>query len=96
MDVADVLEWRGVSEPLRRPVLVVAMGGWFDVAHAASGALEHLVDNNQAEEIASIDADPFYDFTQVRPESRLDGDGDRFIVWPSNDITAVQIGRAHV
>jgi len=90
MEVADVLEWRGVSTPLRRPVLVVAMSGWFDVAQTATKALIHVIDNNESEEIGSIDADPFYDFTQVRPEARLDDDGDRMIVWPANDITAVR------
>ncbi|MBU3689374.1 MAG: hypothetical protein B7C54_01965 [Acidimicrobiales bacterium mtb01] len=90
MEVADVLEWRGVSAPLRRPVLVVAMSGWFDVGQTATKALIHLIDNHESEEIGSIDADPFYDFTQVRPEARLDDDGDRMIVWPANDITAVR------
>ncbi|MBM3799484.1 MAG: PAC2 family protein [Actinobacteria bacterium] len=90
MEVTDVLEWRGVSTPLRRPVLVVAMSGWFDVAQTATKALIHVIDNNESEEIGSIDADPFYDFTQVRPEARLDDDGDRMIVWPANDITAVR------
>ena len=94
MEVADVLEWRGVSTPLRRPVLVVAMSGWFDVAQTATKALIHLIDNNESEEIGSIDADPFYDFTQVRPEARLDDDGDRMIVWPANDITAVRFPNA--
>jgi len=94
MEVAEVLEWRGVSTPLRRPVLVVAMSGWFDVAQTATKALIHLIDNNESEEIGSIDADPFYDFTQVRPEARLDDDGDRMIVWPANDITAVRFPNA--
>lgn len=94
MEVADVLEWRGVSTPLRRPVLVVAMSGWFDVAQTATKALIHLIDNNESEEIGSIDADPFYDFTQIRPEARLDDDGDRMIVWPANDITAVRFPNA--
>lgn len=94
MEVADVLQWQGVSAPLRRPVLVVAMSGWFDVAHAATDALRFLVDNNESEEVASIDADPFYDFTQERPESRLDDDGERWIVWPANEVTAVRFPTA--
>lgn len=90
MEVADVLTWHGVSEPLRRPVLVVALTGWFDVARAATTALEHLVEGRDAEEVAFIDADPFYDFTQVRPESRFDDDGERVIVWPTNDVLALR------
>lgn len=90
MEVADVLTWHGVSSPLRRPVLVVALTGWFDVARAATKALEHLLEDQLIDEIASIESDPFYDFTQNRPEARLDEDGDRFIAWPSNDIVALR------
>lgn len=90
MEVADVLDWSGVSTPLRRPVLVIALTGWFDVARAATGALEHLVTDQVVEEVASIDPDPFYDFTQQRPEARLDESGERIIVWPTNEIVALR------
>ena len=94
IDVADVLQWEGIDSPLRRPILVVALTGYFDAAGVATAALEHLVAHNQAELIASIDADPFYDFTQVRPESRLDEDGERSIIWPGNDVVAVRFPQA--
>ena len=40
MQVSDVLDgdWDAL-EPLRNPVLVVALRGWFDVAGVATGAL---------------------------------------------------------
>lgn len=90
MEVSDVLTWQGVDVPLRRPIMVVTLTGWFDVAAAATTALEHLVAHNESEIIGSIDSDPFYDFTQVRPEARLDDDGERTIVWPANDFLAVR------
>jgi len=40
MEVADVLIWEGLSAPLRRPVMVVALTGWFDAAGVATSALE--------------------------------------------------------
>ena len=80
MEVADVLMWEGVSAPLRRPVMVVALTGWFDAAGVATSALEHLVRHNAAEIVASIDSDPFYDFTQIRPEVRL-GEDDERVPW---------------
>lgn len=89
MEVADVLTWDGVREPLRRPIMVVALTGWFDAGGVATFALEHLVEHHQASKIATIDPDPFYDFTQIRPEARLDDDGERSIVWPCNDIFAM-------
>ena len=54
--------------------MVVALRGWFDVAEVATGALEHLVDDRVAPVVASIDPDPFFDFTQERPEVYLDDD----------------------
>lgn len=94
IDVDDVLVWEGLNAPLKRPILVVALTGWFDAAAVATTALEHLVAHNTSEVIGTIDADPFYDFTQVRPESRLDEDGERTIWWPRNDIVAVRFSDA--
>lgn len=90
IDIDDILVWEGVGAPLKRPIMVVALTGWFDAAAAATTALEHLVAYNTSESIASIDADPFYDFTQVRPEARIDDDGERSIAWPRNDVVAVR------
>ncbi len=90
MEVADVLNWQGIDEPLRRPIMVVTLTGWFDVAGAATFALDHLVEHHESHVIGSIDSDPFYDFTQIRPEARLDDSGERSIVWPNNDILAVR------
>ncbi len=90
MEVSDVLTWEGVGDPLRRPIMVVTLTGWFDVAGVATAALEHLVSHHDAQVIGSIDCDPFYDFTQVRPEARLDDSGERTIAWPTNDFLALR------
>jgi predicted ATP-grasp superfamily ATP-dependent carboligase len=90
MEVADVLIWEGLSAPLRRPVMVLALTGWFDAAGVATAAIEHLIEHNAAEVVASIDCDPFYDFTQIRPEIRLDEDDERVIEWPTNEIIALR------
>ena len=46
--------------------------------------------------IASIDPDPFYDFTQERPEVYLDDDDERHVRWPSNEFRLMRNpGRAH-
>jgi proteasome assembly chaperone (PAC2) family protein len=90
MEVADVLMWEGLSAPLRRPVMVLALTGWFDAAGVATAAIEHLIEHNAAEVVASIDCDPFYDFTQIRPEIRLGEDDERVIEWPTNEIIALR------
>lgn len=71
--------------PLRRPIMVVALSGWFDASGAATGALEWLLRDRVAPVVASIDCDPFYDFTQERPEVWIDDDEARQVRWPTNE-----------
>lgn len=94
MEVADVLTWTGSETPLRRPIMVVSLTGWFDVAGVATAALEHLIAHLESDIIGSIESDPFYDFTQIRPEARLDDEGERTIVWPTNEFRAVRFPEA--
>lgn len=91
MNINDVLDadWDAVG-PLREPVLVVALRGWFDVAGVATGALEWSVQDRDVVVVGSIDPDPFFDFTQERPETYLDEDGDRHIRWPENDFVVAR------
>jgi proteasome assembly chaperone (PAC2) family protein len=71
--------------PLHSPIMVVALRGWFDVAEVATRALDHLVEDRVAPVVASIDPDPFFDFTQERPEVYLDDDDVRLVRWPANE-----------
>ena len=91
MNIDDVLdaEWESVS-PLRNPVLVVALRGWFDVAGVATGALEWCIQDRTITVVASIDPDPFFDFTQERPETYLDEDGERHMRWPENEFVVAR------
>lgn len=75
---------------LHRPVMLVALEGWFDASKAATNALDWLTDSRRCVTVASIDPDPFFDFTQARPEVWIDEDDERHIRWPENDIVAVQ------
>jgi proteasome assembly chaperone (PAC2) family protein len=91
MNHSEVMEadWEAVG-PLRDPVLVIALRGWFDVAGVATGALEWCIQERSVTVVASIDPDPFFDFTQERPETFIDEDGDRHIRWPENDFLVVR------
>ncbi len=100
MDVDEVLtaafDDALLAGPLHSPIMVIALRGWFDVAEVATGALDELVDDRVAPVIASIDPDPFFDFTQERPEVFLDGDDERHLRWPENEFRLVRNpGRAH-
>ena len=83
----DALRWE--NEPsLHAPTLVAAFEGWTDAGGAASGAAAYLADQWHARQFATIDAEEFYDFTSLRPQVRLRGDGSREIVWPENRFLA--------
>src|SRR5215213_8780540 len=67
---------------LRRPVMVCAFNGWNDAGEAASAAVSFIRGSFDAEEVASIDPEEFFDFTAVRPTVRLTEGVTREIDWP--------------
>lgn len=97
MNVDDVLTTAFEQlPPLHDPIMVIALRGWFDVAGAATDALDRLFADRVAPVVASIDPDPFFDFTQERPEVYLDEDDDRQVRWPANEFRIARYpGRAH-
>lgn len=77
---------------LRDPVLVAAFDGWNDAGEAASYALSHLGRDWRALPFAEIDAEEFFDFTEVRPEVSTTAEGGRTIVWPTTTLSIVTAG----
>jgi proteasome assembly chaperone (PAC2) family protein len=90
LSVEEVLEtyWDDI-EPLRNPVMLVALRGLFDIGVATS-ALDWMLKERDFAVVADIDPDPFFDFTQERPEVFTDADGDRQIRWPENEFTVIR------
>ncbi len=70
---------------LKAPIAVCAFSGWNDAASAATNAARFIVRRLGARKFASIDAEPFYDFTEQRPTVRITARGDRELNWPVND-----------
>jgi proteasome assembly chaperone (PAC2) family protein len=86
----DHVRW--TSRPtLHEPVVIAAFEGWNDAGDAATTAARYLVDRWDADLVADIDPEEFYDFTSTRPEVRLDDDGKREIVWPATEIYAATV-----
>ena len=71
---------------LRRPVVVAAFEGWNDAGEAASGAIEQLAREWDAEPVAALDPEDYYDFQVNRPTVELGDDGARRIIWPTTRI----------
>ncbi len=80
--------------PLADPVLLVALGGWFDAASVATSALRLVAGESNSVVVGEIDPDPFFDFTVVRPTVE-NVDGERQIVWPANVFRAVRTAAEH-
>jgi proteasome assembly chaperone (PAC2) family protein len=76
---------------LRKPVMVCAFNGWNDAGEAASAAVSFIHATFDAEEVASIDPEEFFDFTAVRPTVRLTDGVTREIDWPFGRVSVAAV-----
>lgn len=65
---------------LHDPVMILAFEGWNDAGEAASRVIEHLIELWDAETVAAIDPEDYYDFQVNRPQVTNQGQG-RGIHW---------------
>jgi len=90
-DVDEILELEADGlGPLRSPVMLIALTGLFDIGGAATAALDRFAPADTAVTIGEIDPDPFYDFTQERPQVEFDEGEIRVIRWPQNQFDVVR------
>lgn len=92
--MVDSLTWEGDLPHLRSPVLVCAFRGWNDAAAAASTALTAIATSLDAELIARIDPEEYFDFQSTRPTISMDEGETRRIDWPENNLLAVEVPSA--
>ena len=71
--------------------MVCAFKGWNDAGEAASAAVSFIHESFDAEEVASIDPEEFFDFTAVRPTVRLTEGLTREIDWPTAIVSAAPV-----
>lgn len=87
------VEW--LDRPsLREPILVCAFKGWNDAGEAASAAVQFLCEAFDANPLATIESEEYYDFTAVRPTVRLVEGRSREIDWPENSFQAARVRAA--
>lgn len=72
---------------LRNPVLVAAFEGWNDAGEAASDAIEHLELLWDAEPLAELDSEDYFDYQSNRPTIRQVKGVTREIQWPSTRLS---------
>ncbi len=76
--------------PLRDPVVIAAFEGWNDAGDAASDALDHLADAWDAEVVAELDGEDYYDYQVNRPTVALTAQGDRELTWPTTTLAVAR------
>ena len=80
------------SKPaLRRPLLVCAFEGWSDAGSAATSAVSYLHEQWDAQPLATVDHEEFFDFQAHRPLVRMNEAGIREIVWPSIEFSYASV-----
>jgi len=84
------------QEPtLKDPIVLAAFEGWNDAGEAASTAARYVRDHFDADEVGTIEAEDFFDFTVARPFVRL-VDGRRIIEWPATTVHVASLpGATH-
>jgi proteasome assembly chaperone (PAC2) family protein len=90
----DSLTWEGDVPQLRSPILVCTFRGWNDAAAAASTALETVAESLDAETIAELDPEEYFDFQATRPTISLVEGLTRHIEWPRNVLVAARVPAA--
>jgi proteasome assembly chaperone (PAC2) family protein len=89
--MVDALTWESSIPELRSPVMVASFRGWNDAAGAASMALTAVASAFDAELVAQIDPEEFFDFQETRPTITLSEGQARKIEWPQNDLIAIRV-----
>ena len=84
----DALAWEAEPPKLRSPALVCAFAGWNDAAGSATTALTTAAESLDAELIAQVDPEEFFDFQANRPTISLSEGQAREIEWPGNVLMA--------
>ena len=85
------VEWRNTPD-LNDAMLILAFEGWNDAGDAASTALDYVARRFDAEIVATIDPEPFFDFGSTRPMIRLREGGSRTIEWPEVAFSVLDAG----
>jgi len=90
----DSLNWEGDLPHLRSPVMVCAFRGWNDAAASASTALTAIAGSLDADLVARVDPEDYFDFQSTRPTITLDEGQTRRIEWPENNLYAARVPSA--
>ena len=93
--VEEELIWLGDQlQPLKSPIMVVALKGLFDVANGASSAVYRLNQHYKSELYARIEPDKFFNFSEERPIIRIEENSVRTLYWPETNFHIARLDTA--
>ena len=75
---------------LRTPHVVVGFSGWANAGEVSSGTVSYLRSNLNTVKFAELEPDPFYDFTTVRPNTKITEGVIRQFAFVSNEFFYLQ------
>ena len=81
------------GQHLREPYVVAGFGGWINAGSASTAAIEHLLSHFAAYKVAELDAERFYQFSDTRPTTALNADGERIHIWPQAEVFVARTQR---
>jgi proteasome assembly chaperone (PAC2) family protein len=90
----DSLIWESDVPQLRAPMLICSFRGWNDAASSSSRALASVAESLDAELVAQIDPEEFFDFQTTRPTITLKEGQARHIEWPQNNMYTARVPAA--
>ena len=90
----DSLIWETDVPQLRSPMLICSFRGWNDAASSSSRALAAVAESLDAELVAQIDPEEFFDFQTTRPTITLKEGQARHIEWPQNNMYTARVPAA--
>ncbi|MFN2612863.1 MAG: PAC2 family protein [Solirubrobacterales bacterium] len=82
----EPIVWESEPPKLRSPALICAFRGWNDAAGSATTALSAIAEALDAELLAAVDPEEFFDFQVSRPTVRMIEGQSREIEWPTNNL----------
>jgi proteasome assembly chaperone (PAC2) family protein len=88
--VVFMIEYEGLPE-LNDPVMIAAFEGWNDAAESATGAIAHLRDAWDAQPLADLDSEDYYDYQVNRPMISTDDAGVRQLTWPGTRLYVAKV-----
>lgn len=73
------------------PVMVAAFEGWNDAGESASGTIAHLRAVWDAQPLADLDSEEYYDYQVNRPMISIDEGGVRELTWPTTRVFVARV-----